>query len=60
MDTYLASFLEEAFGGLIREENFSLPELNKRLEFLASGEIVIFKDLAVKFMRDADRERHKN
>ncbi len=35
---YGSSFLEEAFGGLVREEGFSAEDLHRRLKFISDDE----------------------
>jgi hypothetical protein len=38
---YGSSFLEEAFGGLVRIEGFTLAQLSKRLTIVASDETLV-------------------
>lgn len=38
---YGSSFLEEAFGGLVREDNFSEEYLSKRLELVSTRKSII-------------------
>ncbi len=38
VEGYGSSFLDEAFGGLVRDEQFSSDELHKRLEIIAKSE----------------------
>jgi len=54
---YLSSFLEEAFGGLVRECGFTRQELNRLLEVKAIDEFYApYKLLAKRYISDA-RER---
>lgn len=51
---YGSSFLEEAFGGLIREHGFNLIELNKKLEIKSSRNL--YKERVTKYLENADKE----
>jgi hypothetical protein len=51
-DTYIGSFLEEAFGGLLRKYDFALADLERILDIQGSGEFRVFRDLALEYMRD--------
>lgn len=42
---YLTSFLEEAFGGLIREDRISLYDLKKYLEIISTEEPYLKEDI---------------
>lgn len=42
---YGTSFLEEAFGGLIREDGFSFDDLNKCLIFISEEEPYLIEDI---------------
>ena len=53
VDTFIGSFLEESFGGLLRTTYDRLADA-KALEISASGEFVAFRDLALQYMRDQD------
>lgn len=54
---YGSSFLEEAFGGLIRERGFRLQELKSRLKVKSS--LKIRSDRVWRYMTDADRKTHR-
>src|SRR4051812_9592535 len=53
---YGTSFLEESFGGLIREDGFTLAELNRSLKIVSQEEPQL-KDEIDQYMRDAERLR---
>lgn len=55
-DTYIGSFLEEAFGGLLRGPYSRYSELENKLSVEGSGEFVFFRDLALEYMREQDRQ----
>lgn len=59
VDTYIGSFLEEAFGGLLRTLYRSFDEASKHLEIRATGEFEVFKDLALRYMRDQEQRNLK-
>lgn len=50
------SFLEEAFGGLIREDGFNLQVLESTLKFKSEEEPYLIEDIW-EYMKDAQRER---
>ena len=53
---YPSSFLEEAFGGLIREDGFSATDIRTRLSILVSdASFAPYKALIWKYIEDADR-----
>lgn len=54
---YGSSFLEEAFGGLIREHGFKLNELDKKLEIKSSRRL--YKERALKYLENADKLTRK-
>lgn len=51
------SFLEEIFGGLIRENNFEYSELIKRLKIISLEEDYLKEDV-MEFMQDANEARN--
>jgi len=54
---YGSSFLEEAFGGLIREEGFTLESLQDRLVIVSNQDRTKrYKRLIEKYLRDAANE----
>lgn len=53
---YGTSFLEEAFGGLIRSEGFSYEEINKTVELKTTEEKYLKEDI-YKYMKDAEDEK---
>lgn len=53
---YGTSFLEEAFGGLIRNDHFSLKELNRVLRFVSTEEDYLVEDIKG-YMQDAEEQR---
>lgn len=53
-----SSFLEEAFGGLIRHEKFTLDELKNRLHIVTNNEM--YKIQINKFLNNAEALRLKN
>jgi hypothetical protein len=51
---YAGSFLEEAFGGLIRERGFTLPELRQRLAIVTRNpKYAVFRLMAEDALEDA-------
>lgn len=52
-----SSFLEEAFGGLIRHNNFTLDELKKQLKIITSNEM--YRIQIDKFLNTAEMLRLK-
>lgn len=51
---YPASFLEEAFGGLIREKEFNLEQLKSSLHIKADDDLYsVYVDLAWEYIEDA-------
>lgn len=57
--TYMSSFLEEAFGGLIRVRGFTLPELKSRLHVTAKDpKYSIYVSTVERDLEDADAGRH--
>jgi len=53
---YPSSFLEESFGGLIRERGFSLKQIKSHLKLRTSEpHITIYRDIAEDYLRDAAR-----
>lgn len=53
---YGTSFLEEAFGGLIRENGLQLPALKKTLRFISIDEPELLDEIE-EYMRDAQKEK---
>lgn len=53
---YLTSFLEEAFGGLIRENRLALSDLNKTIELISHEEPYLVDDIK-NYLQEADREQ---
>lgn len=51
---YGSSFLEEAFGGLVRLKRWSLKDLNARLKFVSNDEPSLIKEIEG-YMKDAAR-----
>ncbi|WP_187277185.1 STAS-like domain-containing protein [Methylobacterium sp. WL103] len=54
VDTYIGSFLEEVFGGLLRGTFERYNDAARVLEIKATGEFVVFRDLALDYMRRQD------
>jgi len=54
---YGTSFLEEMFGGLIREDHISFDELNKRLSFISLEEPYLIDDIKNYLNRAATWEK---
>lgn len=54
---YGSSFLEEAFGGLVREEGFSANELEKKLELKSSKQSI--KNTIFDYIDKAQKELRK-
>lgn len=52
---YGTSFLEEAFGGLIREDKFTLPQLQQILRFKSEEEPYLLDDIR-EYMQEAEDE----
>lgn len=55
---YGTSFLEESFGGLIREDKLSLSTLNSVLKFVSTEEPDLLSEIQ-EYMNDAEKERVK-
>ena len=55
-DTYIGSFLEEVFGGLLRTHfrDKRIAEVERLLEVRGTGEFEFFRDLAMDYMRKQD------
>ncbi|MDV6329943.1 STAS-like domain-containing protein [Asticcacaulis sp. 201] len=54
---YPVSFLEEAFGGLVRVDHFAKADLNNVLKITAnSGRFQTYSDLARRFIETAENE----
>ncbi len=53
---YGTSFLEEAFGGLIRESRFRLDALSKAIQFISMEEEYLLNDIKVYMQEAADLE----
>jgi len=53
---YGSSFLEEAFGGLIRE-GFSLADLSERIDFISDEDPTLIEEI-VGYMESASRKLH--
>jgi hypothetical protein len=53
---YGTSFLEESFGGLIRNDGFTLRDLNNVLVFISDEEPALLVEIS-EYMEDAERER---
>lgn len=53
---YGTSFLEESFGGLIREDNFSLATLNSVLKLVSDDEPALLEEIK-EYMEDAEKEK---
>jgi len=57
VEGYGSSFLEEAFGGLIRKGYFTIPEVTKKLQIVSSKpELEIYLSLIWKYVREAHKE----
>jgi hypothetical protein len=54
---YGSSFLEEAFGGLIREKNMQVDEIRDKLHIVSSR--VLYKNRIWKYLEDAQLEKNK-
>lgn len=54
---YGSSFLEEAFGGLIREKGIQIDEIKNKLHIVSSR--VLYKNRIWKYLEDAQLEKHK-
>lgn len=52
---YATSFLEEAFGGLIRNDKIKLETLNSMLTFVSTEEDYLIDDIWA-YIQEADRE----
>lgn len=53
------SFLEEAFGGLIRENGVSMQEIKESLQFVSDEEPSL-KEEIMHYIKEAELERNKN
>lgn len=59
-DTYIGSFLEEAFGGLLREPHeFNYDVIQSKLEIVGNGEFAFFRDLAIQYMKDQEKKNRR-
>lgn len=57
VEGYGSSFLEEAFGGLVRKGYFTFQELQKKLKILsAKSEFQIYSVLIWRYIREAKRQ----
>lgn len=54
---YPSSFLEEAFGGLMRKLKWSLADFNKHIEIIAGQDFEIYKADILDFVSDAQTKR---
>lgn len=54
---YGSSFLEEAFGGLIREHNFEFDVLQKKLHIKSSRNL--YRERIWHYLEDAERQKKK-
>lgn len=55
---YPSSFLEEAFGGLVREDGFAADEIRKRLKFSYQDQVfATYVDEIWHYVEEADTER---
>ena len=54
---YGSSFLEEAFGGLIREDGLHLSEIKNKLKVISSR--ALYKNRIWKYLEDAALEKNK-
>lgn len=52
---YGSSFLEEAFGGLIREQGMTLNELNNKLQIKSSRQLYLRR--VMQYLDDAEQRR---
>lgn len=52
------SFLEESFGGLIRENGYTLSDLEKTLEYVSNDDPELIEEIK-KYAKDAEYERLK-
>lgn len=58
--TFGSSFLEEAFGGLVRADGFSAAELKRILEIVCTKKhLEMYKDAIQDYIDDAERERQR-
>jgi hypothetical protein len=55
---YPSSFLEEAFGGLVRKLNLTEPEFWSRIKLVASGDFAIYVDDVRSHVERAARGRN--
>lgn len=55
---YGTSFLEEAFGGLIRENHLSLSDVSEHIDFVSEEEPYLIDDIK-EYLRDAEDEREQ-
>lgn len=57
VEGYGSSFLEEAFGGLVREGHFTSEELKKKLELsLKDRDFEVYRNLIWKYISEAKRK----
>lgn len=52
-----SSFLEEAFGGLIREKGMSLDEIKRKLEIVSKR--TVYKNRVWEYLEDAQLQKEK-
>ena len=58
VEGYGSSFLEEAFGGLVRKGYFSAADLNRKLEIVYNDkDFKIYRDLIWRYIKEAKREK---
>ena len=53
------SFLEESFGGLIREDGIDLDDFVTRVDFVSEEETFLIEEIK-RYMKDADERKKSN
>lgn len=54
---YGSSFLEEAFGGLIREKGMKLDDIKNKITIVSSR--ILYRNRILKYLEDAQSEKNK-
>lgn len=55
VEGYGSSFLEEAFGGLVREEGYTKEELDEILKIEANATFKIYKDIILQHIKESKK-----
>lgn len=56
VEGYGSSFLEEAFGGLVRNRTYTKERLSEILQINATGAFIIYKNIILSHINDAEQK----